>query len=341
MVATRKRVVKLLISGLFISLLFSSLSCKTVTKQVEKAAKKVKKVTYKDRLAKRLDDPPSVFAASNDGSGHLVIVDSQTDEKQTSIPVEGKVYNVAMRPNGSELYATSYENNKIFIVDLKENKVVKTLESKDEPLAIAFHPDGTKAYVTHIASNYISVIDTDKKEIETTIEVEKQPATLAISFDGKRAYVGHSMRMEGMETQTIYGMSVKMPKFVEGSKNIVVVDLEKNEKAASIPSKGNCSGVAVNPDDSIVYATTSSIDVAGMMAGKSMEGLKDAIAVIDTSENKVIKEIEFELGSGPKAIAFTPDGKKAYAVCGAKDDATAINADKHEIITRIPLGLGG
>ncbi len=257
-----------------------------------------------------------------------------------SVPVEAKIDSVAMRPDGAELYAYSYETNKIFIINLKENKITKTIESKDEPVAVTFRPDGTKAYVLHHASNYISVIDTDKKEIETTIEVEKQPGAIAISFDGKRAYVGHTMRMEGMGTQTIGGMSFEMPKFSQGSKNIVVIDLEKNKKIMSTPSKGNCSGIAINPEISYVCATTSSIDVAGMMAGKSMEGAKDTVVVIDTSENTVIKEIEFDLGSGPKAIAFTPDGEKAYAICGAKDDAVVINTDTHEILSRIPLGLG-
>ncbi len=314
-------------------------------KKVQKEEKKKEKPNYVEELSSHLSDPPFIYIAKSNGGGGVSTIDSQKDSPSPLISLQDKINMTEMKPDGSELYATSSENNKIFIIDLKTKKVVKTIKSKDEPAGIAFHPDGSKAYITHYGSNYISVINTQKRKVINTIQVGKHPASIAITFDGKKAYVGHSMYLsfKGVKKIKVREVEVptEMPKFEEGTKSIFVIDLGKNTVVKKIPIKGYCSGIAVHPDDAIVYATVSSIDVSGIMSGKAQKGLKDSLAVIATATNKVTQEIEFDQGSGPKAVAFTPDGKKAYAICGARDAAYVIDAKKHKILKKVTLGLGG
>jgi YVTN family beta-propeller protein len=339
----------LLFSLPLISSCFKLVQKESETKKSEKKAQKEegKKETpsYIEELSSHLSDPPLIYVAKSNGGGGVSIINSQNDSKASLISLKDRINIVAMKPDGSELYATSSESNKIFIIDLKTKKIAKTIESEDEPFDIAFHPDGSKAYVTHYGSQYVSVIDTQKKEVVKTIQVGKHPASIAITFDGKKAYVGHSMyiSLKGVKKRKIRGVEVPigMPEFSEGSKILSVIDLDKNAVVQEIPIKGHCSGIAVRPDDAIVYVTVSSVDVSGIMGGKVQKGLKDSLAVIDTSANKITSEIEFDQGSGPKAVAFTPDMKKAYAICGASDSAYVVDAKKHKILRKIPLGLGG
>ena len=298
---------------------------------------------YTEELASHLNDPPWIYVAANDGSGHAVTLDSQKDVKTSSLPLDAEIVDVAVRPDGSQLYATSLKGNKIFIVDLEANEVIKTLDSKDEPASVVFTPDGRKAYVTHYASNYVSIIDTKKMEVVETIQVGKHPAAIALSFDGKKAYVGHTLYVntEQTEKKEIGGIEIQIPKLSEGSKSIAVIDLATNKVIKEIPLQGFCSGIAVRPDDAIVYATVSSLDVSGLTGGEPQKGLKDSLAVIDAAKNEIFAEIEFDQGSGPKAVTFTPNGEKAYTICGARDQALVVDAKKHEIIKKIPLGLGG
>jgi YVTN family beta-propeller protein len=301
--------------------------------------------SFYEKLASHLNDPAFIYAAANNGTGHADIIKSSNDKKIKAISLKAIIFDVEVTPDGSELYASSYEDNKVLIIDLKTNKTTKILKLKDGPASIAFRPDGSRAYITHYASNYLSIIDTKQKKVVKTVKVGKHPAAIAISFDGSKAYVGHSLYMDtkNMKTTKIMGVEVpiSMPSFSEGSKEIDVIDLDKNRVIATIPTRGFCNGLAVRPDDAVVYATLSSIDPAGLLAGKSQKGLKDSVAIIDTKKNKIVSEIKFDQGSGPKAVAFTPDMKKAYAICGARDDAIVINAQTHKIIKRIPLGLGG
>lgn len=62
----------------------------------------------------------------------------------------------------------------------------------------------------------------------------------------------------------------------------------------------------------------------------------DRVVVIDTKENKVIKEITGTLGV--HAIALAPDLKKAYSSDGKANSVSVIDLDKLEIKTKIKVG---
>jgi YVTN family beta-propeller protein len=61
------------------------------------------------------------------------------------------------------------------------------------------------------------------------------------------------------------------------------------------------------------------------------------ISVIDTSTN-IIRSPPIGVGSGPKDIAFTPDGTKAYVSNGGSDSVTVIDATTRTVVTSITVG---
>lgn len=46
------------------------------------------------------------------------------------------------------------------VVDLKEERVVRTIPAQYEPYGIALSPDGTKLYIANSLSNSVSIVDT-------------------------------------------------------------------------------------------------------------------------------------------------------------------------------------
>jgi YVTN family beta-propeller protein len=154
---------------------------------------KTEEETYQEKLEKLLGNPSFVFVSSNQkDKGATAIVKSENDTKIGSIPLEVKGAMIAINPEGTRAYVTSYNSNKILILDIENNKLVKTIESKDEPFGIASNPNGKRVYITHHKSNYISILDTDKNEIVGTIQVKDHPACVTVSFDGNKAYIGHT-----------------------------------------------------------------------------------------------------------------------------------------------------
>lgn len=341
----RKLIIPALLAVLAVFLLSCSLCQQLLPggEKLKEALKTVQHETYQDKLKKLLNGLPIMYVVTNNGGGSITIMDSKTDAKIDTIPVGEKLNNVAMDPYGNELYITTYEGDRVLIIDIKTKKVVKTLQLKDGPASLAFHPDGSKVYITHMNSNYVSVIDTKKREVTKTIQVGQFPYPIVISFDGTRAYVGHYLKFELGEKQTIMGVEVPgMPKITEGSKEVVVIDLKTDKVIARIPLKGFCRGLAISPNGKILYASTASIDVSGLLSGQApVAGAQDTVTVIDATKNVVIKEIPFELGSGPSNVAVTPDGKEVYSICGATDAAYVIDTSKNEVKTRIPLDVGG
>lgn len=337
----------------FFFLVFLLVSGCTPSKTPSEGGKQAKSQTeageklpdYLQKLIENLKEPSTIFVAANNGSGNLVAIDSSIDKIIQRFNFPAGIINLALKPDGTDLYVTADKAKKIYVFDLKTNKIKKTLNFKDEPSLIAFLPDGSKAYVTNYSSDSVSVIDTEKKEVVKTIKVGKHPTVIAITYDGKKAFVGHSLFIDfsKQKTMKIRGITVPagLPSFSEGSKEVTIIDLDKDEVEARLLTNGFCSGLAVRPDNSLVYAAISSVDVSGIMSGNIKKGKEDTVLVIDVGSNKVVTKIKFEPGSGPKAVAFTPDSKKAYAICGVKDDLTVIDAQKHEIIKKMPLKLGG
>lgn len=304
-----------------------------------------KLLDYLQKLIENLNESSTIFVAVNNGSGDLVAIDPSTGKVARLSAFPEEIINLALKPDGTELYVTSGKAKKVYIFDLKANKIVKTINFKDEPYSVAFLPDGTKAYVTNYSSDLVSIIDTKKTEIVKTIKVGKHPTTIVITYDGRKAFVGHGMFVDfsRQKTMKIRGITVPvgLPSFSEGSKEVTVIDLDEDEVKAHLSINGFCNGLAVRPDNSLVYAAISSVDVSGVLSGNIKKGKEDLILAIDTDTNKLVGKIKFESGSGPKAVAFTPDSKKAYAICGTRDDATVIDAQEHKIIKKIPLKLGG
>jgi|GEM_PF-3947457 len=61
------------------------------------------------------------------------------------------------------------------------------------------------------------------------------------------------------------------------------------------------------------------------------------VSVIDVSSLSVKKEIP--VADGPRRIAFSPDGRKAFVACSEANQVVVINAETESVIKSIPVGL--
>lgn len=304
-------------------------------------------------LVERLGGAPgTVFCAAGWAKDVVAPIDAKSDTKKANLAVARSLMHISLKPDGSELWgAPQYWDTKkglsdepITIIDPATGKTLGTIPAKRAG-KVAFTPDGQKAYVTLTGADQVAIYDTASRRLLGRVTVGKHPFAISISFDGKRAYVGHGPAITGVNDRfTGFGMNVLLPKMESGSDYVAVIDLASDKVVGRVPLGGWSSGVAVSPDGRIVYATVSSVDVSGMLAGGGDEpkgGAWDGVAVVDASKMKLAKKLPFSRSSGPKAVAFTPDGKKAYTICGATDIATPIDVTTHRLGKAIALGLGG
>ncbi len=103
--------------------------------------------------------------------------------------------------------------------------------------------------------------------------------------------------------------------------------------------------MAVSPDGKLVYATVNTFDYSKMYSGDVKQVYNPdnpgGVVAIDTESLKIIKNMVFPEMKSPSLVAFTPDGKKAYAICGVSDSATPIDVADHEPGEPIFLDIGG
>jgi len=87
----------------------------------------------------------------------------------------------------------------VSVVDLENNKVIKSIEVGLHPSGMVLSPDGRLLYVACANSDLISVIDTENDEVSEAISVHRtgdmlygsSPNALTISPDGKYLYVAN------------------------------------------------------------------------------------------------------------------------------------------------------
>ncbi len=133
-----------------------------------------------------------------------------------------------------------------------------------------------------------------------------------------------------------------IPKLIKGEKQIEVIDLEKMEAIKKIPTLGNNTGMSIRPDDKILYTTNYSMNFDFQNPTVNNEDMyKSEFLIIDAKKDKVIKKIDFSKYQGARSVAFTPNGRKAYIVCGTEDQAIVLDGQAHKIIKTIKLDLGG
>jgi YVTN family beta-propeller protein len=277
---------------------------------------------------------------------------------------------VAVTPDGSRAYVTDASTS-VWVVDTGTNSVIGKIASGITPEAIAITPDGKRAYVTtttcglllcsgpgnppQLAS--VDVIDTSTESLASTITFGGAPATfglsgVTISPDGTRAYVTPNV----------------------GS-NIWVIDTATNSITATISTAASgFADVSASPDGT-VYSTgwtigtitdsffvdvidpqtdtvTTSITLSNLEVPTKIAVSPDGghvyvsgdaghVWVIDTVKNAIVATVQLSGGNPLGAIAFTPDGTRAYVTCGNNSLIYVLDTSTNHVVDTVQTDYPG
>jgi len=88
---------------------------------------------------------------------------------------------VAVTPDGGNVYVTNAGDNSVTVIRTSDNTVETTIPVSNWPWDVAVTPDGNYAYVTNKSDNAVTVIRTSDNTVETTIPVGDQPRGIAVT----------------------------------------------------------------------------------------------------------------------------------------------------------------
>lgn len=258
------------------------------------------------------------------------IIDARTLELVKKIPVGISPEHFSFSPDGRYYYQGNPEGDSITVIDMTSLSVIKSIEGLAEPLNITFTHDGSKAYVGNYGAHWVGVIDVTRHKLLKKIQIASVPGISrldpgkylkeikgismpAMSMDGRYIYaadgdlgvVGVIDTREdkvvkvirvGQNPWRIYmGHDGKYAVTVNnGDETISIIDLQKNEVAATLPAGPDMTGVNFAAGKAfVISSTTGFVYVYDMKTLKSAGRIKIGnnlqleTATTDTADEKI------------------------------------------------------
>lgn len=130
----------------------------------------------------------------NSGNTNFYIIDAQINTviATLTLDVEGAQNNSCFSPDGTKAYVVG--GGVVFVVDLKNNSIKKTITIDYGIQQICISPDGQKLYLSDKFDNSIKVINTTNDSLITSFnfyipDSYYQPSTVTLSPDGTQLFV--------------------------------------------------------------------------------------------------------------------------------------------------------
>ena len=275
-----------------------------------------------------VDPRPHGLAISRDGSrvylasdktGNFQVVDTRSGRIIGQIPLGNDPNQMTLTRDGRFAYVPIRGENAIAVVQLDPLRLIKKLPSPAGPHDAYTSPDGSRVYVGAQYGSAIVVIDPARQEVLHTIPTREGVRPLRPAEDGKTLYVALSKLIgfavvdaparrvirtvslgtlpEGVpppykdtwthDLQIIDGRELWVTDDIHDL--IRVVRLSDFREIAQIRTGHFPHWFALRPDGRVLFVSL---------------WFSDAVAAIDVATRKVISNMQFERGSGPKRIAI-------------------------------------
>jgi len=248
-----------------------------------------------------------VFVTDGGNTGDtLLVLDTSSLPTITPIHVGTRPTGVAVRPDGAFAYVTNTLDGTISVVNTALNAAVATVSigSMARPRGIAVTPDGSQAYVANRSAGSVSVIDLSSNVVIHTIPVPGSPTGVAINPSGTFAFVTKAANAQVAQID------------VQAVPPSVVRDIDVGVTP---------QGIAVRPGGRFVYVCNA--------------GGGGTVSVIDTLLNPPLVTATIPISNGPVAVAFLPDGTRAYVTRHSNATVAVIDANVTAFIKAITVGM--
>ena len=268
-------------------------------------------------------------------SSKIRIVDLRNHAVST-IHVGQNLTNLAVTPNGTDLYLTSSSSEdasyrSVYVVATRDNKVIRTINVGGSSSTVAASPNGRFVYVT--TNSELNIISTSTQSVMASIALTNgfSATNIAVSANGATVYVATSASL-GPEGSVDSQLDV-----IDVTDRKVITTLDQGKQI------NNPCGLVTSPSVAKVYESTCA---ATSDAGEADLGL----VVLDEKTNRF--ETGIDVNGGFRGIAISPNGEVLYAASeysGGIDliDTTTVKIIRHlsvstpTVRTRVgPLSLG-
>jgi len=175
-------------------------------------------------------DQKRLYSSNMSGGGSVSVFDFATGVKITDIETGKETEGVGVSPDGRWVWAGNRAEDTISIIDTKDNRLVKTLDSPGFPYRVEFTPDGRYALIPHATSGSLVVGDVQGQRI-----IRQIPLGLT--------------RVDEPSTAGVFPHPDNIHAFVtvRNDNSVLVINLETGETLARVEVQSSPDGVSWSP----------------------------------------------------------------------------------------------
>jgi YVTN family beta-propeller protein len=304
--------------------------------------------------------------ATNETSNNVSVIDPTTNEVVATVDVGKRPRGIHVSPDRKTVYVAlsgtpiggpgvdekqllkEHPADKaadgIGVIDVAQNKMVKTIPGGSDPEEFSLSLDGTLLYISNEDDSAASILEIATGKILASFKVGDEPEGVATSPDGQYVWVTSEQqgtvsvidttKRKVIKTIKIGSRPRKVAFLPNGSKAFVtrendgkfsIVDMAKlvvtGEVELGKAGEIKPMGMAVSSDGAKLYVST---------------GRGKKVYVVDTATNKV--DTSFEVGDRPWGIGISPDGKFLYTANGPSNDVSVVDLATNTVVKKIKAG---
>ena len=329
-------------------------------------------VAYDARTAKivrriKVGRVPKGMSLSPDGA-RLYVANSWSDsvsEIDTAALQVVRTLPAGFEPNsvltdlaGRFLYVANRVSNDVSVIDLAAGAEVKRLVGGRGASYLTLSPDGASIYCTHIypdvgefrapPQSEITVIDTASQKVRDHYRLPNAAGVfhVAMSSDGRLGMAAqlrpkNLIPLAHVEHGWVFGNSISLfgPDVSKDVGEVVQIPLDELDHYFTPPF-----AIAIAADKSAAYISTTGsdsvtvIDIAKMLAFIRAASPAERRAMandLSASANYVATRIP--VGSAPKGLALSPDGKRLYVANRTDDTISVIDTAARQVSATLSL----
>ena len=192
--------------------------------------------------------------------------------------------NLALSPDGTEIYVACEASHTVVIVDPQELRTVAEIEVGHHPNDVTFSPNGARAYVSNRLDDTVSVIHVAGRKVIATVPVGDEPHGVLTDAAGKNLYVLNT-----------------------SSDSISVIDTESLKEVKRLSASRSPWSLALSPDGTRIVVTNNLSRFVPFRTPSVSE-----ITVIDAERGTVVDRRTVPAANLLQGVAWHPSGKFAF-----------------------------
>jgi DNA-binding beta-propeller fold protein YncE len=205
-------------------------------------------------------------------------------------------------PERNLLLSSHLGAGQLYVIDLRDNKVLHTIKDLPGIEAVEIAPDIQKAYTSDWGEHKVAVIDLKQMKVLKKLPVENKPDGIAYAAPFHKMYVSD-----------------------ERAKAEVVIDVLHDEIVKNIKFDSETGMPQYDPVGKRIWVNLQDDNV---------------IAEIDPTNDVVLAKYPLGNCRGNHGMVLDPKNRRAFLSCEDNEVMTVFDLEKHKPITSLPLAGG-